>query len=209
MRANIYSCLLVLVLGCNLTSELLIKVLKEKNPITIPCPQSVNETVMWSRNRNNITEKILTVNGTREKIHTESPNKHYSTSSDKSLHIDKVTQADDGTYLCNGKEVMRISVIPSGHHTKSTATTTTHSTPNKVQRLFLQMVIGITSTSVLLFLAVIIAFLSNRKFWLKQRENLEAPPVYYEVNDESVCRTARDMGSSGPSAVAYSVVTLH
>ncbi|XP_050925495.1 uncharacterized protein LOC108891257 isoform X3 [Lates calcarifer] len=139
MRVNIYSCLFVFVLGCNVTAGpmrgippppttmtshpptttpstplkntgMKYKILKEKGSITLCCPQPVEGKVTWSRVNEGKVD-ILTVDGEGEKEHTD---KCSSSSTHESLHIKRAAVSDSGCYLCNNETVVQLFVIPSG-----------------------------------------------------------------------------------------------
>ncbi|XP_030266274.1 hepatocyte cell adhesion molecule-like [Sparus aurata] len=113
MKVNIYSCLVVFVLGCNVTAAVKHEVVEEKQLVTLPCPHSVEGDVTWSRETNGHRVDILTVEGDRDKKHIPDPGRRYSSLADKSLHIFKVTVSDSGTYLCNNEAAVELTVIPS------------------------------------------------------------------------------------------------
>ncbi|KAG8004824.1 hypothetical protein GBF38_010630 [Nibea albiflora] len=114
MRVNIFSCLFVFVLGCNVTAEIShLRVLEEKNPFTVSCPLSVQGDVTWSRERNRHKVDLLTIHGDRD-IRYNDPDRRFSSLADKSLHIRSVTDSDTGRYFCNDEAAVDLTVIPSG-----------------------------------------------------------------------------------------------
>ncbi|KAM8767576.1 SPEG neighbor protein-like [Acanthopagrus schlegelii] len=114
MRVNIYSCLLVFVLGCNVTAAIKHVTVQEKQSVALPCPHAVKGDVTWSRETNGHRVDILTVDGDVDKKHIPDPGRRYSSLADKSLHIFKVAVSDSGRYFCNNKAAVQLTVIPSG-----------------------------------------------------------------------------------------------
>ncbi|XP_051246920.1 uncharacterized protein LOC127358068 [Dicentrarchus labrax] len=113
MTVNIYICLFAFVLGCNVTSAIIHKIVEEKNPVSLRCPHSVEGKVTWSRERDGTKVDILTIDGDREIRHND-PGKRYSSFTDKSLYIGRVTVSDTGRYFCNNEPAVELTVIPSG-----------------------------------------------------------------------------------------------
>ncbi|XP_045915005.1 uncharacterized protein LOC123976700 [Micropterus dolomieu] len=113
---NIYCCLLALVLGCNASAGagIIHKTIKEKDPVTLPCPHSVEGKVMWSRERNGRRVDILLIDGDRDIRLLHKPYKGYSSLADKSLHIVRAGVSDSGRYFCDNKVAAELTVIPSG-----------------------------------------------------------------------------------------------
>ncbi|XP_038581317.1 hemicentin-1-like [Micropterus salmoides] len=116
MRMNIYCCLLALVLGSNTSARagIIRKTIKEKDPVTLPCPHSVEGKVMWSRERNGRRVDILLIDGDRDIRLLHKPYKGYSSLADKSLHIVRAGVSDSGRYFCNNEVAAELTVIPSG-----------------------------------------------------------------------------------------------
>ncbi|XP_067333237.1 uncharacterized protein [Channa argus] len=108
MMVNMETCLLVLVLGCNVAAE----IIQEKQQISLPCPQPMEPKVTWSRKTNGHKEDILTAHDRDEK-HINDPDKRFSSLADKSLHISRAAVSDSGTYFCNNKKAVELTVIPS------------------------------------------------------------------------------------------------
>ncbi|XP_042291855.1 uncharacterized protein LOC121913211 [Thunnus maccoyii] len=113
MRMNICSCLLALVLGCNVTAEIIHQVVKEEQQVSLRCSHSVEGKVTWSREINGNTVNIFIVDGDREQRFND-PHKRYGSIADKSLHISRVAVSDSGKYLCNNESAVELTVIPSG-----------------------------------------------------------------------------------------------
>ncbi|XP_051246731.1 peroxidasin homolog isoform X5 [Dicentrarchus labrax] len=90
------------------------KIIRERNPITMRCPHSVEGNVTWSRERNGTKVDILTADGDRDIKHIDDPDRRYSSETDKSLYIGRVTVSDTGRYLCNNEPAVQLTVIPSG-----------------------------------------------------------------------------------------------
>ncbi|XP_067467928.1 CXADR-like membrane protein isoform X6 [Thunnus thynnus] len=113
MRMNICSCLLALVLGCNVTAEIIHQIVEEKNFVSLHCSHSVEGKVTWSREINGNTVDILIVDGEREQRFND-PQKRYGSTADKVLFISRVAVSDSGKYLCNNESAVELTVIPSG-----------------------------------------------------------------------------------------------
>ncbi|XP_042291818.1 transcription initiation factor TFIID subunit 12-like isoform X7 [Thunnus maccoyii] len=120
MRMNICSCLLALVLGCNVTAEIIHQIVKEEQQVSLRCSHSVEGKVTWSREINGNTVDIFIVDGDRDQRFND-PHKRYSSAVDKSLHISRVAVSDSGKYLCNNESAVELTVIPSGTTTVSIA----------------------------------------------------------------------------------------
>ncbi|XP_067363176.1 hepatitis A virus cellular receptor 1-like isoform X2 [Channa argus] len=135
MKVTVYSCWFFLVLGSNAAAEIIQKVFEEKQQISLPCPPPVDPKVTWSRETNGHKVDILTVHDRDEK-HINDPDKRFSALGDKSLYISRAAVSDSGTYFCNNKKAVELTVIPSEPPTPkpttkpkpSTSTTTTTST---------------------------------------------------------------------------------
>ncbi|XP_067333569.1 salivary glue protein Sgs-3-like isoform X3 [Channa argus] len=128
MKVTVYSCWFFLVLGSNAAAEIIQKVFEEKQQISLPCPRPVDAKVTWSRETNGHKEDILTAHDRDEK-HINDPDKRFSSLGDKSLYISRAAVSDSGTYFCNNKKAVELTVIPSEptkpNPTPSTSTTTT------------------------------------------------------------------------------------
>ncbi|XP_042291849.1 uncharacterized protein LOC121913206 isoform X3 [Thunnus maccoyii] len=120
MRMNICSCLLALVLGCNVTAEIIHQIVEEEQQVSLRCSHSVEGKVTWSREINGNTVDIFIVDGEREQRFND-PHKRYGSLADKSLHISRVAVSDSGKYLCNNEAAVELTVIPSGTTTVSIA----------------------------------------------------------------------------------------
>ncbi|XP_042291833.1 basement membrane-specific heparan sulfate proteoglycan core protein-like [Thunnus maccoyii] len=120
MRMNICSCLLALVLGCNVTAEIIHQIVKEEQDVSLRCSHSVEGKVTWSREINGNTVDILIADGDRDQRFND-PHKRYRSLADKSLHIFTVAVSDSGKYLCNNEAAVELTVIPSGTTTVSIA----------------------------------------------------------------------------------------
>ncbi|XP_044192091.1 uncharacterized protein LOC122970054 [Thunnus albacares] len=120
MRMNICSCLLALVLGCNVTAEIIHQIVEEEQQVSLRCSHSVEGKVTWSREINGNTVDILIVDGDGEQRFND-PHKRYGSTHDKSLHISRVAVSDSGKYLCNNEAAVELTVIPSGTTTVSIA----------------------------------------------------------------------------------------
>ncbi|XP_030266183.1 uncharacterized protein LOC115577312 [Sparus aurata] len=116
MKVNVYSCLLLSVLGCNISTAIKHVIVQEKQSVALPCPHSVDGAVTWSRETNGHRVDIFTADGDGEKKHIPDPGRRYNSQADpfKSLHISRVNISDSGTYLCNNEAAVELTVIPSG-----------------------------------------------------------------------------------------------
>ncbi|XP_030266239.1 roundabout homolog 3-like [Sparus aurata] len=124
MKVNVYSCLLLSVLGCNISTAIKHVIVQEKQSVALPCPHSVGGEVTWSRETNGHRVDILTADGDRDKKHIPDPGGRYNSQADKSLHISRVIISDSGTYLCNNEAAVELTVIPSGTTRRSVKVTT-------------------------------------------------------------------------------------
>ncbi|KAF3706931.1 hypothetical protein EXN66_Car000102 [Channa argus] len=113
MKVTVYSCWFFLVLGSNAAAEIIQKVFEEKQQISLPCPRPQDAKVTWSRETNGHKEDILTAHDRDEK-HINDPDKRFSSLGDKSLYISRAAVSDSGTYFCNNKKAVELTVIPSG-----------------------------------------------------------------------------------------------
>ncbi|XP_034401545.1 location of vulva defective 1-like isoform X9 [Cyclopterus lumpus] len=111
------SCLLALLLGCSVSAEIIHEVVEEQTSVYLRCPHSVEGTVTWSRENNGREVKILTADVDRDIRHFKDPQRRYSSLSDKSLSIRRVTASDSGRYFCN-REAVELTVIPPGTTTR-------------------------------------------------------------------------------------------
>ncbi|XP_067467925.1 CXADR-like membrane protein isoform X3 [Thunnus thynnus] len=120
MRMNICICLLALVLGCNVTAEIIHQIVEDEQQVSLRCSHSVEGKVTWSREINGNTVDIFIVDGDREQRFND-PHKRYGSEADKSLFIFRVAVSDSGKYLCNNEAAVELTVIPSGTTTVSIA----------------------------------------------------------------------------------------
>ncbi|XP_050925502.1 uncharacterized protein LOC108891257 isoform X4 [Lates calcarifer] len=203
------------------------KVRKQRESITLHCPQPVEGKVTWSR----VTEQqgkvdILTVDGDGQKVLIDDQDRRYG-SSDKSLHINRLSVSDSGNYFCNNEPAVLLSVIPSGSRgrTPPTTATTALSSPLETtvsstqsttkqpsttyQKQFLGLVLGIASTLLLLFLGiiVIVMFFTGRCRRKKQGAE-ERYRVYEEIWDGVVRRPTLGVKSSAGTADLYSLAAF-
>ncbi|XP_067333443.1 myb-like protein U isoform X6 [Channa argus] len=126
MKVTVYSCWFFLVLGSNAAAEIIQKVFEEKQQISLPCPPPVDAKVTWSRETNGHKEDILTAHDRDEK-HINDPDKRFSSLGDKSLYISRAAVSDSGTYFCNNKKAVELTVIPSGEKPQPTTSTVSES----------------------------------------------------------------------------------
>ncbi|XP_041811594.1 uncharacterized protein LOC121619775 isoform X2 [Chelmon rostratus] len=111
MRLSVCSCLVAVLLGCNVTAE----IVEEKKSISLRCPPSVpvDGPVTWSRETNGHRVDLLTVDGDGERRHIDDRLRRYSSLADKSFHIHSVLPSDTGRYFCNNSST-ELTVIPEG-----------------------------------------------------------------------------------------------
>ncbi|XP_034401541.1 mucin-5AC-like isoform X5 [Cyclopterus lumpus] len=112
-RMKSCSCALVALLACTAAAEIIHEVVEEQTSVSLRCPHSVEGTVTWSRENNGREVKILTVDVDSDIRQVKDPQKRYSSLSDKSLSIRRVTASDSGRYFCN-REAVELTVIPPG-----------------------------------------------------------------------------------------------
>ncbi|KAM8767578.1 uncharacterized protein AB9X84_006395 [Acanthopagrus schlegelii] len=112
MRVNIYSCLLVFVLGCNVTAAIKHVTVQEKQSVSLSCPHYVVGEMTWSRETNGHRVDILTADVNWDKKHIPDPDRRYSSLVDKSLYIRSVTVSDSGRYFCDNEAAVQLTVIP-------------------------------------------------------------------------------------------------
>ncbi|XP_041823272.1 uncharacterized protein LOC121628318 [Melanotaenia boesemani] len=112
MRTNI--CYLLAFALQTITADLIYDVAEEKKHITLRCPHSGKGKVTWSRENPGSKVDILTCDGDKTIKHIKDPQKHYSTTADKSLFIFRINVSDSGRYLCNNQPAVELTVIPSG-----------------------------------------------------------------------------------------------
>ncbi|XP_034401546.1 uncharacterized protein LOC117739316 isoform X10 [Cyclopterus lumpus] len=116
-RMKSCSCALVALLACTAAAEIIHEVVEEQTSVSLRCPHSVEGTVTWSRENNGREVKILTVDVDSDIRQVKDPQKRYSSLSDKSLSIRRVTASDSGRYFCN-REAVELTVIPPGTTTR-------------------------------------------------------------------------------------------
>ncbi|XP_026013203.1 uncharacterized protein LOC113015394 isoform X3 [Astatotilapia calliptera] len=127
MAANICCCLFAFFLSCKVTAGLMHEVAEEERSVVLRCPLSEERRVTWSRERNDSREEILTADGGRL-IRHDDINKQYTAYDDLSLYIYRAAVSHSGTYFCDNKAAVALTVIPSDRKTTRTPppkTTTT------------------------------------------------------------------------------------
>ncbi|XP_078031972.1 uncharacterized protein LOC144467373 [Epinephelus lanceolatus] len=128
MRVNIFSCLLAFILGCNVTAAIIHRVVEENGIVFMPCPDSVEGTVTWSRESNGNKVTILTCDGEQDKRHIHDPERRYKSLGKKLLYITRVIISDTGRYFCNDEPAVELMVNPAGGN-KTPMTTSATTTP--------------------------------------------------------------------------------
>ncbi|CAJ1082873.1 hypothetical protein GBF38_010630 [Xyrichtys novacula] len=114
METVLSICLLVFILGCNLSAAVKQEIVQERTYVSLHCPQSVVRNVTWSREKDGVRTDILTVDGDRNIKHINDSHKYYDSLADKSLLISKVRLTDSGQYFCNSEAAVDLTVVPSG-----------------------------------------------------------------------------------------------
>ncbi|XP_005750364.1 uncharacterized protein LOC102201880 [Pundamilia nyererei] len=113
MAANICCCLFAFLLSCKVTAGLMHEVAEEERSVVLRCPLSEERRVTWSRERNDSREEILTADGGRL-IRHDDITKQYTAYDDLSLYIYRAAVSHSGTYFCDDKAAVALTVIPSG-----------------------------------------------------------------------------------------------
>lgn len=83
------------------------EVAEEERSVVLRCPLSEERRVTWSR------EEILTADGGRL-IRHDDITKQYTAYDDLSLYIYRAAVSHSGTYFCDDKAAVALTVIPSG-----------------------------------------------------------------------------------------------
>ncbi|KAM9385885.1 uncharacterized protein KZ484_007476 [Pholidichthys leucotaenia] len=112
--ANVYRCLLAVLLGCQVTTGLPYQAVEEQQQITLRCLKIKENKVTWSRETDGGKVDILTADGDRDQRHIKDPQKQYGSLVDKSLSITRAEVSDSGTYFCNNTPAVELTVIPPG-----------------------------------------------------------------------------------------------
>ncbi|KAM9386384.1 uncharacterized protein KZ484_007907 isoform 4-T4 [Pholidichthys leucotaenia] len=86
---------------------------EEQQQITLRCLKIKKNKVTWSRETDGGKVDILTT-GDRDQGHIKDPQKQYSSLADGSLFITRAEVSDSGTYFCNNKPAVELTVIPPG-----------------------------------------------------------------------------------------------
>lgn len=89
------------------------EVAEEERSVVLRCPLSEERRVTWSRERNDSREEILTADGGRL-IRHDDITKQYTAYDDLSLYIYRAAVSHSGTYFCDDKAAVALTVIPSG-----------------------------------------------------------------------------------------------
>ncbi|XP_042071448.1 uncharacterized protein LOC102301139 isoform X2 [Haplochromis burtoni] len=119
MAANICCCLFAFFLSCKVTAGLMHEVAEEERSVVLRCPLSEERRVTWSRERNDSREEILTADGGRL-IRHDDITKQYTAYDDLSLYIYRAAVSHSGTYFCDDKAAVALTVIPSDRKTTRT-----------------------------------------------------------------------------------------
>ncbi|CAI5686342.1 unnamed protein product [Oreochromis niloticus] len=88
------------------------EVAEEEHSVVLRCPLSEERRVTWSRERNDSREEILTADGGRL-IRHDDITKQYTAYDDLSLYIYRAAVSHSGTYFCDNKAAVELTVIPS------------------------------------------------------------------------------------------------
>lgn len=89
------------------------EVAEEEHSVVLRCPLSEERRVTWSRERNDGREEILTADGGRL-IRHDDITKQYTAYDDLLLYIYRAAVSHSGTYFCDDKAAVALTVIPSG-----------------------------------------------------------------------------------------------
>lgn len=89
------------------------EVAEEEHSVVLRCPLSEERRVTWSRERHDSREEILTADGGRL-IRHDDVTKQYTAYDDLSLYIYRAAVSHSGTYFCDDKAAVELTVIPSG-----------------------------------------------------------------------------------------------
>ncbi|XP_039859993.1 uncharacterized protein LOC120716539 [Simochromis diagramma] len=100
-------------ISCKVTAGLMHEVAEEERSVVLRCPLSEERRVTWSRERNDSREEILTADG-GHLIRHDDITKQYTTYHDLSLYIYRAAVSHSGTYFCDDKAAVTLTVIPSG-----------------------------------------------------------------------------------------------
>ncbi|KAM9386386.1 uncharacterized protein KZ484_007908 [Pholidichthys leucotaenia] len=122
MMVNVYCCLLAVLLGCQVTTGLPYQAVEEQQQITLRCLKIKENKVTWSRETDGGKVDILTADDDRDQKHIKDPQKRYSSLADGSLSINRAEVSDSGTYFCNNKPAVELTVIPPGTTVRNAVT---------------------------------------------------------------------------------------
>ncbi|XP_076610717.1 uncharacterized protein LOC143335302 [Chaetodon auriga] len=114
MTVQTYSCLLAFVLGCNVSADIIHRIISEKESVTLRCPLSAEDNVTWSRETDASKQQILLIDGDRDVRVVDEPYRHYSSLADKSLHIHRAGVQDAAKYFCNEEPAAELTVVSAG-----------------------------------------------------------------------------------------------
>lgn len=98
-----FTCIFMILCFAGLMHE----VAEEERSVVLRCPLSEERRVTWSR------EEILTADGGRL-IRHDDITKQYTAYDDLSLYIYRAAVSHSGTYFCDDKAAVALTVIPSG-----------------------------------------------------------------------------------------------
>lgn len=104
-----FTCIFMILCFAGLMHE----VAEEERSVVLRCPLSEERRVTWSRERNDSREEILTADGGRL-IRHDDITKQYTAYDDLSLYIYRAAVSHSGTYFCDDKAAVALTVIPSG-----------------------------------------------------------------------------------------------
>ncbi|KAE8282569.1 hypothetical protein D5F01_LYC19980 [Larimichthys crocea] len=120
---NVFSCLLVFVLGCNATAGTNELTVPENRTATLPCLHGVggSDVPTWSRD----------VRGKEARENIASRGRFHVSTESKTLKIQRVQPGDSGLYYCDGKAAVYLKVTEGDASERGYSTTTATTTQTK------------------------------------------------------------------------------
>ncbi|CAI5686345.1 unnamed protein product [Oreochromis niloticus] len=177
MRVNICCCLFAFFLGCNVTADIKNTIIRDKDSVTLDCPVSVEGNVTWSRKNSGRIVDILTADGNTERRHIDDT--RFKSSADKSLIILRPAASDTGTYLCNNKPAVLLTVISPANATSAPPTNSDH-------QLLLGLIYGTAASFIFIIIIIIIVasvFSPARHGSNKQGSERKEHVYHYIIDD--------------------------
>ncbi|CAI5692091.1 unnamed protein product [Oreochromis niloticus] len=187
MRVSICCCLFAFFLGCNVTADIKHTIIRDKDSVTLDCPVSVEGNVTWSRKNSGRIVDILTADGNTERRHIDDT--RFKSSADKSLIILRPAASDTGTYLCNNKPAVLLTVISPANATSAPPTNSDH-------QLLLGLIYGTAASFICIIIIIIIVasvFSPARRGSNKQGSERKEH-VYHYIIDDVRFKAENDVG---------------